>query len=141
MQPVPVRRPVIAPVLLLLLAAWLAPGPLAAQQVTAPCGEEFAPFDGVTWPITLLSARCKTGKMVDGGQRIVVILTVANGSDEDDKVTIDIDLLDDAGEVVARANRRQGVEVEEAVRFDIKLVVDPERIPEITQIRAVASVD
>ena len=140
MSVTPHRRPrLVVSLCLLVAAALLLPLPARSQEITAPFSDEFAPPDRLTWPITVLSLRGKLGKMVEGGQRVVAVLNVANGSDEDTKMFIDLTLVDRDGKDIATVSTKQGVEEGELTRFDVKFIVDPAVVPTIASYRAVVS--
>ena len=77
----------------------------------------------LSWPASLIVVRAELGSVTPEGQKLKVIPRIANGSFEDLKVTVEITLLDDAGNVVAQESETDGIEelLVSAFSFRLKL--------------------
>ncbi len=64
----------------------------------------------LSWPASLIVVRAELGSVTSDGQKLKVIPRIANGSYEDLKVTVEITLLDAAGNVVAQEKETDGLE-------------------------------
>jgi hypothetical protein len=107
----------------------------AGETLEFPFQTETVTPDRLTQPVALLWFRARIGDPVKGERRVSIRIRAANGSDEDQKLTITLDLLDAEGAEVATRTEKFGIEDDEFGTFNMKFRLTEAAFASITRCR------